>query len=158
MILIAAMTKDRIIGKNNAMPWHIRAESAHFFRTTVGQTLVMGRKTFESIGGGTPLPRRKTIVVSRSMAPREDIDICRSLEEALEKARVYGGKTFIAGGTEIYRQTLPLANALYLSYIKEDYDGDSYFPDFNESDWDITKTEDHPEFTFVAYKRKNKTV
>ena len=157
MILIAAMTKDRIIGKNNAMPWHIKAESARFFQTTAGQTLVMGRKTFESIGGGTPLPRRKTIVVSRSMAPREDIDVCRSLEEAIEKARTYGKKTFIAGGSEIYRQALPLANALYLSYIKEDYDGDSYFPDFNESDWDIIKTEDHPEFTFVAYKRKNKT-
>ena len=155
MILIAALTKNRVIGKNNAMPWHISAESRHFRKTTIGHTLVMGRKTFESIGGGTPLPGRKTIVISRSMPPEETIDVCRTLEEALEKARSYGKKTFIAGGAEIYTQSLPLANALYLSYIKEDHEGDIYFPEFDESDWEITQKEDHPEFTFVVYQRKN---
>ena len=154
MIIIAALTRDRVIGRNNAMPWRIRAESAHFYRTTVGHTLIFGRKTFESIGGGTPLPKRKTVVVSRSLPETEGIDVCRTLDGAIEKARSYKRKIFVGGGGEIYRQTLPLADKLYLSYVKKNYPGDDYFPEFNENEWEVTKKEDHSEFTFVAYKRK----
>jgi dihydrofolate reductase len=155
MTIIAAMTRDRVIGKDNAMPWHIPEEFKHFKKITTGHTLIMGRKTFESLGG--PLPRRNTIVVSRSFSEEtEGIDVCRTLSEAVEKAKSYGKKIFIAGGAAIYRQALPLADKLYLSYIKKDYDGDTYFPEFEESEWEVTEEEDHPEFVFVVYERKKR--
>lgn len=154
MIIIAALTKNRIIGHNNSLPWSIKEESAHFFRTTVGHTLILGRKTFESIDGGKPLPRRKTIVVSRSLLEREDIHVSRTLDEAIQKARSFGKIIFVCGGRKIYRQTLPLVDKLYLSFIKKDYPGDTYFPKLNESEWQITKEENYSEFIFVVYERK----
>ena len=153
MIIIAALTRKGVIGKNNGLPWHIPEESAHFFRTTVGNTIISGRKTFESIGGGTPLPKRNNIVVSRSLTPRDGIDICRTFDDAVEKARSYEKEIYIGGGSEIYRLALPLANALYLSYIKKDYEGDVFFPKFDLTDWELTKEEDHAEYTFVIYTR-----
>ncbi len=153
MILIAALTRERVIGKANAMPWHIPEEAAHFYRTTVGNTLLMGRKTFESIGGGRPLPRRRTVVVSRSLPPTAGIDVCRTFEQAVEKARSYGKPVFVAGGAEIYRQAFPLADALHLSYIKKEYEGDTTFPEFDLREWEAVREEDHPEFTFVVYRR-----
>ena len=154
MIIIAALTKNRIIGHNNSLPWSIKEESAHFFRTTVGHTLIFGRKTFESIGGGTPLPRRKTVVVSRSLLKREDIHVSRTLNEAIQKARSYGKIIFVGGGRKIYCQALPLVDKLYLSLIKKDYPGDTYFPKLDESEWKVTKEKNHSEFIFVVYERK----
>ena len=153
MIIIAAMTGDRVIGSKNALPWHVSEESRQFRRLTTGSTLIWGRKTFESLGGRT-LPRRTHIVVSRTLPETDGIDVCKTLEQAIEKARSYGKKIFIAGGGDIYRQTIPLADWMYLSYIKKDYSGDAYFPEFDESEWEITEREDHPEFVFVAYKRR----
>lgn len=151
VILIAAMTRDRVIGKGNRMPWRIPEEFKHFRKLTTGHTLIWGRKTFESAGR---LPKRNIVIVSRSLpAETEGVDICRTLDEAIQKARSYGKDIFIAGGAEIYRQALPLADKLYLSYVKKDYDGDAYFPEFDESEWEIIKQEDHPDFTFVAYRR-----
>lgn len=151
VILIAAMTRDRVIGKGNRMPWRIPEEFKHFRKLTTGHTLIWGRKTFESAGR---LPKRNIVIVSRSLpAETEGVDVCRTLDEAIQKARSYGKDIFIAGGAEIYRQALPLADKLYLSYVKKDYDGDAYFPEFDESEWEIIKQEDHPDFTFVAYRR-----
>jgi len=151
IILIAALTRARVIGKDNRMPWRISEELKHFRRLTTGHPLIWGRKTFESTGR---LPKRRIVVVSRSLPPEtEGVDVCRTLDEAVEKARSYGKEIFIAGGAEIYRQALPLADRLYLSYVKKDYDGDAYFPEFDESEWEIIKQEDHPDFTFVAYRR-----
>ncbi len=153
MIIIAALTENRVIGNNNAMPWHVSEESRQFQRLTTGNTLIMGRKTFESLDS-RPLPKRKNIVVSRTLPDTEGIDVCKTLEHAVEKARSYDKKIFIMGGSDIYRQALPLADKMYLSYIKKDYAGDAYFPEFDESEWETTKEEDHPEFVFVIYKRK----
>lgn len=151
MILIAAMTRDRVIGKDNRMPWHIPEESRHFRKLTTGHTLIWGRKTFESVGR---LPKRNILVVSRSLAGEtEGVDVCRTLDEAIRKARSYGKEIFIAGGAEIYRQALPLADKLYLSYIKKDYDGDTCFPEFDEREWEVVREEDHPDFVFVEYRR-----
>ncbi|MSS71639.1 MAG: dihydrofolate reductase [Candidatus Latescibacteria bacterium] len=151
VILIAAMTRDRVIGKDNRMPWHIPEEFKHFRRLTTGHTLVMGRKTFESVGR---LPKRNTIVVSRSLpVETKGVDVCRTLDEAIEKARSYGKDILIAGGAEIYRQALPLADKLDLSYVKKDYDGDTYFPEFDEREWEVVREEDHPDFVFVEYRR-----
>ena len=153
MIIIAALTRDRVIGKNNAMPWHISEEFRHFRRTTEGHTLIMGRKTFESLGN-RPLPGRHTVVVSRSLPETAGVDICKTLEDAVSKARTYNTEIFICGGADIYRQTLPLADSLYLSYVKDCYDGDTHFPAFDLSEWALTHEEDHPDFTFAIYSRK----
>ncbi len=153
MTIIAAMTKDRVIGRDNDMPWKIKTESAHFFRTTQKGTLVMGRKTFESIGS-KPLPHRPHVVVSRTLEPIVGVDVCPSLEQALTQAATYGREVFVMGGGQIYDQALPLADRMILSYVKGDYRGDTHFPDFDESDWDVVHEDDHPEFRCVEYHRK----
>ena len=155
MTIIAALTKDRVIGRDNAIPWHISGDLKLFKRVTMGHTLVMGRKTFESIGG-RPLPGRKNIVVSRTLPETGGIDVCRTFEGALDLAESFGGETFIAGGAALYRQALPLADVLMLSHIKRNYAGDIHFPEFDGGEWDVESEEDHPEFVFVIYKRKKR--
>jgi dihydrofolate reductase len=154
--IISALTREGVIGKDNAMPWHISEDSKLFKKLTLGGTLIMGRKTFESIGS-QPLPRRKHIIVSRSMPETEGIEICRTLEDAVNKAGAYEKDVFCIGGSEIYRQMLPIANRLFLSYVKEEYPGDTYFPEFDLGEWQVVREEDHEEFTFVEYERKNPT-
>ncbi len=154
MIIIAALTVKRVIGLRDGMPWRISEELRHFKKLTTGHTLIMGRKTFQSVARS--LPGRKTIVVSRSLSCAEGVEVCRSLDAAIRKAKSYGGEIFIAGGADIYRQALPLADALYLSYIKADYEGDVAFPEFDVSEWEITGEEEFPEFTFVAYRRRRR--
>ena len=153
MIIIAAMARNRVIGNNNAMPWHISEESRQARRLTMGNTLIMGRKTFESLGS-RPLPGRTNIVISRTLPQTEGIHVCKTFEDAIRKARSCEKECFIFGGSEVYRQALPLADKMYLSYIKKDYDGDAYFPEFDQTEWETTKEEDHAEFVFVVYERK----
>ena len=154
MILIAALTRSRVIGRQGEMPWHIAEELKHFKQLTAGHTLIMGRKTFESLGN-RPLPERNTVVVSRTLAETNHVDVCRTLHGALEQAKTYGTEIFIAGGAEIYRQALPLADALYLSWIKEDHDGDAHFPEFDLDQWDTVEESDFPAFTFIVYRRRS---
>ncbi|MDA0748449.1 MAG: dihydrofolate reductase [bacterium] len=156
MILVAAMTEDRVIGKNNSMPWHISEESRLFRKLTRGGTVLMGRTTFESLGS-RPLSKRNNIVISRTLPEQEGIHVCRTVEEAVEKAAAFPNPIYSIGGAEIYRQTLPLADALYISYIKKNYDGDTHFPDFDKNEWEIEKEEDHDEFVFVIYKKKSRS-
>lgn len=151
MILIAAMTENRIIGKDNALPWHISKESKHFRRLTTGGTMIMGRRTYDSIG--KPLPNRRNIVVSRTMSPTYGVDVCDSLENAVLLAESFGGEIFCMGGAELYRQTLNIADKLYISYVKGSFSGDTYFPEF-EDGWEKEKEEEHEEFRFVVYHRK----
>lgn len=153
MIIIAAMDKNRVIGKDNKMPWHISEESKHFRRTTTGHVLLVGRKTYQS-WGGKPLPGRPHVIVSRTMPDTKGVDVCRSLEAAIEKAKSYGRKVFICGGGEIYRATLSKADRMILSYIDDEYPGDEYFPEFDENDWVILKKEVYDQFTVVYYERR----
>ena len=155
MTIIAAMDKNRVIGKKNKMPWHISAESQHFRRATNGHVILMGRKTYRSIGS-KPLPGRPHVIVSRSMPEGKDVDVCRSLEEAIQKAESYGREVFICGGGEIYRATLPKADRMILSHIHAEYEGDAYFPEFDERDWAITQKETRDQFTVVYYEREKK--
>ena len=131
--LIVAMDENRLIGSDNALPWHLPADLAYFKRTTMGKAIVMGRKTFESIG--RPLPGRRNIVVSRnpdfSAAGCEvvaDIDgalaICAGDEEIM-----------LIGGASLYRQILPRADRLYLTLIHHAFDGDTWFPELNPDQW-----------------------
>lgn len=153
MTIIAGMSKDRVIGKNNKIPWYVSEDFKHFKKTTMGNTIVMGRKTFESVGS-KPLPGRPHVIVSRSMPETEGVDVCRSLDEAIAKAESYGNEVFICGGSEIYREALPYTDRMMLSYIEGDYDGDAYFPEFDEEDWIVAKKDVHEKFTVVYYERK----
>jgi dihydrofolate reductase len=152
MIIMVAMTSDRIIGRQGRLPWNIPQDLAIFRHMTLGHTLVMGRRTFESIGRS--LPQRTNIVVSSSMKPAADVVVCRDFNAAVQRARQQGGKIFFIGGFEIYRQALPLAGRMSISWIKKDYAGDCRFPDYSQSDWRVEQEQDYPEFRHVIYCRK----
>ncbi|MES2504391.1 MAG: dihydrofolate reductase [Myxococcota bacterium] len=142
LVLVAAMTQTGVIGRAGQMPWHISAEFAHFKRVTMGKPMIMGRKTFESLGGKT-LPGREMIVVSRHGL---------SLQEALEQ-KSDAPEVIIAGGSEIYAQCLPLASHMILSIIKKDYPGDVYFPAYEPSEWELTQEDDFEEFRVRCLQR-----
>ena len=156
--IIAAMSLNRVIGRENRLPWRLPSDWARFKKLTMGHCLVMGRKTFESIG--RPLPGRTTVVLTRQRdyAP-PGVQVAQSLEEALAMAT--GDEVFITGGSEIYRQTLPRAERLYLTLIKATLEGDTYFPEFAEADWPLVSQQDHPAdaknpypYSFLVYERK----
>lgn len=150
--IIAALTKDRVIGKGGKLPWHISEDLKNFKRLTSGNTVVMGRRTFESIG--RPLPNRNNVVLSSSMPPTEGVDVCRTFEAAMQVAKSHGKDVFVIGGARVYRDALPFAEKMYLSWVKGDYEGDTYFPEFDESEWEVERREDRGEFELVVYGRK----
>ena len=152
MIILVAMTAARIIGRQGRLPWDIPQDLALFRRLTLGHTLVMGRRTFESLG--RPLCDRTNIVVSRSMPPVDGAVVCRDFDLAVQRALQQGGKIFFIGGCEIYRQALFLAGRMSVSWIKKDYAGDCYFPDYRQDDWRIEQEQDYADFRHVVYRRK----
>lgn len=155
IILLVAMAENRVIGKDNTIPWHIPEEVAHFKRTTMGHALVMGRKTYDSIGH--PLPGRTNIVISSQ--PDLTIEGCKvvpSLQEALDVAGALHEKIFVIGGGEIFKQSMALADSIYLSIIHRPVDGTVFFPDFSEAEFIKTFSEyveaSEP-YTFEIYER-----
>lgn len=151
-IVAAVSGRKRVIGNNGRLPWKIKEEMNHFQRTTTGGTVIMGRNTYESIG--KPLKDRNNIVVSTTMEVQDGIDVCTSIDAAIAKAMSYDAPIFIIGGAGIYEQTITLADKMILSYIKQEYDGDAFFPEFHESDWDITSTQCYNDFDVVVYSRR----
>ena len=151
MIIISAMTKDRVIGSGEGMPWDVPEEYAQFLRFIDGQTVVIGRRSWEIFGDG--LTSAHNVVVSRTPGDVRGAVVVPTVEEALKVARSYGRTVFSAGGASIYEQTLPLADTMYLSYIKGHYTGDAYFPAFSDREWSVERREDHPRFEFVVYRR-----
>ena len=126
--LVAAMAKNRVIGKDNAMPWHLPADLKHFKSVTLNKPIIMGRKTYESIG--KPLPGRKNIVMSsNSDYHLEGCDTATSFEQALSLAGNVE-EVMIIGGGFLYSQVLPLAHKLYLTFIELDIEGDTQFPEY----------------------------
>jgi len=146
------MTKNRVIGKDGKLPWDISEELNMFRSLTRESTVIMGRRTYDSIGH--PLPKRNNIIISRSSPEIKGVVVCNSIEKAIETAKIYGKRIFVIGGSTIYKNTIPIVDKMYLSYIKKDYSGDTYFPEFNQDDWIVEKREDHEEFEFVIYARK----
>jgi len=139
--IIVAMAQNRTIGINNTLPWRCPADLKHFKSLTIGHHMIMGRKTFDSIG--KPLPGRTTVVVTRN--PELKIDGCivtHSLEQAIA-ACAGDEEIFIVGGAELYAQTLPLADTIYLTEIQQDVSGDAHFPAFNQQQWRETAREAH---------------
>ena len=168
--LIAAISRNSVIGRDNKLVWDMPADMKHFRDTTRGHTVIMGRKTFESIG--RPLPDRKNIVITRDTNySRDGIYVVNSLEEALRLAGLEHGKefeenqdeveVFILGGGEIFKQTIDIANKLYITIIDTEIDGDSFFPEIVESNWKVESREDHDSddknafpYSFITYIKK----
>jgi dihydrofolate reductase len=146
---IAAMSENRVIGRGNAIPWHLPEDFKFFKSTTMGHVLLMGRKTFESIG--RPLPGRTTIVLTRSGFTHEGARSITSLDELA----LSGDTTvFVCGGAEVYRQLLPRCTDLYLTHVKRSLEGDAYFPPFEELFESAKTLQDHKDFRIVQYRRR----
>lgn len=128
--LIAAIARNRTIGKNNELPWRIPEDTKRFRKLTTGHVVIMGRKTFESIG--RPLRERTNIVITRDTGYRaEGCTVVHSIEDALKEAkRIEREEVFVIGGGEIYKATLPSADRLYLTIIDKDFEGDVFFPEY----------------------------
>jgi dihydrofolate reductase len=139
--LIAAMANNRVIGKDNQMPWHLPADLGHFKTVTLGKPVIMGRKTYESIG--RPLPGRRNIIISRNRNYKvEGCETAVSLEEAMELVNEVE-EIMIIGGGHVYSQAIPLADRLYLTFIDLDVDGDTQFPKFEHLKLTEVKREKH---------------
>ena len=157
--IIVAMAKNRTIGLNNTLPWRIPEDLRHFKALTMGHHMIMGRKTFDSIG--KPLPGRTTVVVSRDRNLQiAGCIMARSMDEAIA-ACAGDEKIFVVGGAELYRQALPLVDTLYITEIRQEVEGDARFPEFDRDAWqeesrDIRHQETpRPlEYHFVTYRRK----
>lgn len=130
--LIVAMAKNRVIGSNNQMPWHLPADFAYFKKVTTGHPVIMGRKTFESIG--RPLPGRRNIVVSRNPDFRaQGIEVVASVREAIEMSQ--GRDPFVIGGATLYAEALPRADRIYLTEVDASPEGDTLFPILDQNAW-----------------------
>lgn len=147
---IAAMSQNRVIGQGNTIPWHLPEDFKWFKQTTTGHIIVMGRKTYESIG--RLLPNRTTVILSRSDLNVPGAMMLKNLA-ALQPA-TDGRETFICGGAEIYRQALPLCSDLYLTLVKRSVEGDAFFPPF-EDQFELVETlRDTSDFSILHYRRK----
>ena len=150
--LIAAIAKNGVIGKTgHQLPWKISEEIKLFKEVTTGHTIIMGRKTYDSIG--KPLPNRNNIVISRTVSEIDGVDVCSSLEEAIEKGAALGKEVFVIGGAIIFKDGLEIADRLFLSHIKQSYEGDVFFPEIDQERWNVVSEKDYDEFTFKEYER-----
>ncbi|MGL9728046.1 dihydrofolate reductase [Enterococcus sp. DIV0756] len=160
LIAIWAQDENDLIGKENRLPWHLPNDLRFFKETTINHTLVMGRKTFEGMGG-RPLPNRQTIVLTRDKNYQADnVVVMHSMEEVLAFARTNDGGTFIAGGSAIYAEFLPYCEKIYRTFIEESFEGDAYFPEVNWEKWQLTNRKQGPQdeknpyrYYFETYQR-----
>lgn len=153
------MAENRVIGSRGRLPWHLPEDMRRFKSLTTGHTVIMGRKTFETLR--QPLPQRRNILITSNRGYRVDgAEVVHSLDEALALAR-NESEVFIAGGGQVYRLALPLASRIYLTVVHATYDGDAFFPEFPTADWSLVS--DHPfaaddrhavSFSFREYRRR----
>ncbi|HLU53700.1 MAG TPA: dihydrofolate reductase [Acidimicrobiia bacterium] len=148
--IVAAVARNGVIGRDNDLPWRIPEDLRRFKQLTMGGVLVMGRRTYESIG--RPLPGRRTIVVSRDPGLRIDgVEVAASLEEALALAG--DGGVYVVGGGEVYRQAMDLADVLEITEVDAEPEGDTYFPEIDPAVWRQVARRPGAGFTFVRYER-----
>ncbi len=160
LILIAAVARNGVIGNSNALPWHLPEDLRHFKALTTGHTVIMGRKTWESLPARfRPLPGRRNIVVTRDPGyAAAGATVVHSLQEAIQVG-AFGGGLFIIGGAELYAHALPLAQRLELTELDADFMGDVFFPELDPADWRETarttqRAEAGFDFAFVSYARR----
>src|ERR1700744_4097645 len=137
---IVAIAENHAIGKNNQLLWHMPNDLKHFKDITSGRTIIMGRKTFDSVG--KPLPKRRNIVVTRQDITIPGCEVVKSIEDGLALCKTEH-EVFIGGGAEIYRQAMHLTDRIYLTIVHKEFDGDTYFPEINTNEWKETDREDH---------------
>ena len=158
--IIVAAAKDNAIGKDNQLLWHMPADLKFFKKTTSGHSVIMGRKTFESVGKA--LPKRRNIVITRQRNyEAENIEVVSSLEEALALCEKEEGEVFIIGGAQIYRQSINLTDRIYLTRINYEFDGaDTFFPEIADEKWQLEHVEHHEsdelnpyDYSFYLYSK-----
>ncbi len=157
IIIISAVAQNGVIGRSNGdMPWHVKEEFRHFKQTTIGFPILMGRKTFETLG--KPLKGRKNIIITRDenySCDFEEVKIVHSLNEGIEHCKITSyEKIFIIGGGEIYKQAINIADELIISYMKFNAEGEINFPEISENDWEVDSRDDGEKFEIVKYTRK----
>jgi dihydrofolate reductase len=158
--LIAAVGKNGVLGKNNDLLWHLPLDFKFFKETTQGHAIVMGRKTFESLG--RPLPNRENIVVTTQKELKlEGCTVFHNLDEAIEYALKKDPDTFVIGGAQIYKLVLPLVSTMYLTEVDFETEGDAFFPEFPKEDWFVKTEKAYPAddrhkyaFTIKEYNKK----
>lgn len=161
IIIVAAVAENNCIGKNGKIPWHIPEDLKHFKEVTEGKTVLMGRKTFESILKylGKSLPNRTNVVITRqsdykkSLSPElvEGIQMYSNIEDALKKHRLED--VYVIGGAEIYKETLGKADRLIITEVHKNVEGDAFFPDIDPNEWREISREDYGEYSFIEYTR-----
>jgi dihydrofolate reductase len=154
--MIVARSRNHVIGKDNQMPWKISADLQFFKKVTMGYPIIMGRKTWESIG--RPLPGRRNIVVSRNTSySAVGAELVSSLEQALDALKEFK-RVFVIGGQQLFNQAFPLADELFITEIEIQVDGDTYFEILDPSDWQeidrVQEKEGEVEFAYVTLRRK----
>ncbi len=161
--MIAALGVNRVIGFNNSMPWHLPTDFKYFKATTLGKPIIMGRKTWDSLG--RPLPGRLNLVVSRQTDLHlEGAEVFASLQDAIERAEEWAeeqgvSEVMLIGGAQLYRQGLPDADRLYLTRVGLSPVGDAWFPEFDHTQWTLVSEELHaaadgkPAFSFEVWER-----
>jgi dihydrofolate reductase len=154
------MSENRVIGKDNQLPWHLPADLKFFKATTLHHPILMGRKTFESIG--KPLPQRTSIIITRQQGYQaEGALVVNSITGAIQAAQELNPDLFIIGGAQILQEALPLIDTMYLTRIRATFAGDVFYPEYNEQEWQETWREDHQadeknkyDFSFIKLERK----
>lgn len=159
--LLVAMDENRVIGHQNKLPWHIPRDLQYFKQLTLGHTIIMGRKTYESIG--RPLPQRRNVVLTRQdMSFPEGVEVIHDLDTLYEWEKANPDEEyFVIGGGNLFNQVIEHADRMYITLIKHPFKGDTFFPEFNEADWTLThkekgiKDEQNPyDYYFLTYDRK----
>jgi dihydrofolate reductase len=159
--ILVAFDENRVIGKNNALIWHLPADLKRFKALTTGHVIIMGRKTYESIG--RPLPNRTTVVISRQQDLKiEGVILAHSVEEAILKAKsISRDDIFIVGGAEIYQLSLPLADQILVTQLHDIFEGDTFFPEISPAIWEVAEQErgvtdeqNAYQFSYITYARK----
>lgn len=155
LTIVVARAANGCIGKDGKLPWNIPEDLRHFREYTRGKTVLMGRKTWESLPPTRrPLPDRKNVVVSRDpsfQAP--GAVVFHDLQEAIQTLKDSAEEVCVIGGAELFRQCFPLVDKMELTEIHATYEGDTFFPEFSRDEWRVIRQEDHPDFSFVSYER-----
>ena len=140
--IVVAADENNVIGKDNQLIWHLPADLKHFKQITMGHPIIMGRKTYESIG--KPLPGRTTIIITRQDGyEAEGCIVVNAIQEAIEKAKQLDEQAYLIGGAEIYKQALELTDTIYLTRIHHRFEGDTFFPEIKEDEWKSVSEEQH---------------
>ena len=151
--LIVARSKNNVIGKDGMIPWSIEGEQSQFKELTTNNTIIMGRKTYEDIGH--PLPNRKNIVISRT-TNYDDVVTVDSLEKAIELSE---GNIYIIGGYNLFKEAIPMVDIMYITEVNLNIEnGDVFFPDFDEDEFDIKTLEENSKYKRLIYTRKDKNI